>query len=1489
MQKKMRAQHNRQNNKKLHSAIIETMERRLLMSTYTVNTLSDAVNPGTGLLTLRQAVADASEDSHADVIAFSPSVFAPGSMHTITLTQGELNIGGTTTLNGPGSNVLTIDANKTGRVLQVSSGSSVIVSGLTITNGLVAPAPGQAAYGGAIANAGSLQLNNDTVSNSNASGGSFIYDGTNDSIGEGGAAVGGAIYSTGTLTLNGSLITGNTAAGGSSYGFSPNGDAPNIAQGGGIYSSGNLSISGSTITDNAALGGQGGGGDNGGASFGGGVYENGTLTLTASTISSNVDRGGAGAPPLDNASENSGANASGGGIYVTGASDISSVTFSSNEAEGGNSGGGGGSAGAALGGALWSSGPVEMNSTMVTANAATGGAGPYDDSGAGGNGLGGGIYASASLNISAGNLAGNIATGGDGQAPGSEKASGYGGAIYSLGTLTITTSTISGNTAQGDPNTVGGATYAGFGGAGQGGGVFAGGLTTITSSTISGNTAQGGLGDAPYHGGTGGAGGVANGGGILETQTLTLTDSTVANNSAIGGRGGPGAYEDGNGGAGGAGLGGGVFVASQELYSNDSTISGNTVAGGAGGDAIGSGYINGGPGAASGGGIALGNGFAILSNSIVDANTSTPSTEDDIFGSIATDSQNNLIGTGGGQFISNGTNGNIVGVTNPLLSPLGSYGGPTQTMLPLYNSPAVNAGSNSLIPAGITTDQRGYARVAGSTVDIGADELQSATVSGLVFNDLNGDGIQESGETGLAGVTVYADLSNSGYFQSGDPTATTSASGNFTIAGVPEGTVIIRQKLPAGYRQSYPVGGTGDHVTVTPAGIKGALFADSTRLYISGSVSLNGVGQGGVVVYADLNNDGKFESNENNKTTASDGTFAFQSLAPGTYTFRIVPPAGEIISGNAAITVTLGSGGVDTGLSFTLAKQTTAQLTGTVIGTSGSYNNQGNTAAKAFDGNLSTYFDAPTPSGSWAGLNLGSPQIITQISFAPRSGWASRMVGGMFQGSNSPTFSSGVVTLYTVTSTPATGVLTTVPISNTTAYQYVRYIGPANGYCNVAEVEFFGHAPTAATLVNGVLSITGTTGADNVTISLTPSSDIVTVNGVSQTFVPSQVSSVNVTTLDGNDTVSITGNDSTGTQHLPTVAVQSGNGNDVLTENLNGDGSGNDPGAFVTMIAGNGNDSFNISGSSIDASVTAGNGSDTFGTTISGSGNMHATLNAGDGNDAMTAGNSGGLGSEEIVFNAGIGVDTILNTDEDDYVAGTLGGQAYSLIPAEQELLGNVYQDQNGDGKYETGEPLSANAPVLFNNTTDGTFGTKTDSTGRYLLNVFYNSNVPPVSTYGWTSPITLSSQNNQGELISGIDFALPKPLSGTVIGTSGSYDNQGNTAAKAFDGNLNTYFDAPTASGSWVGLDLGSPQVVTQVEYAPRSGWASRMLGGEIQASNSANFSSGVVTLYTINAAPPVGVLTTGTLNNTSAYRYYRYIGPTGGYCNIAELEFEG
>src|SRR5262249_47354220 len=106
------------------------------------------------------------------------------------------------------------------------------------------------------------------------------------------------------------------------------------------------------------------------------------------------------------------------------------------------------------------------------------------------------------------------------------------------------------------------------------------------------------------------------------------------------------------------------------------TISGNTTAGngGVGGIAI------------AGGGTVT----ATLTNTIVSGNTSGGSPAD-LSGTFYAASAHNLIGTGGN--VTNGQNGNIVGVNNPLLAPLGNYGGPTQTMALLPGSPAIDAGT----------------------------------------------------------------------------------------------------------------------------------------------------------------------------------------------------------------------------------------------------------------------------------------------------------------------------------------------------------------------------------------------------------------------------------------------------------------------------------------------------------------------------------------------------------------------------------------------------------------------------------------------------------------------------------------------------------------------------------------------------------------------------------------------------------------------------
>lgn len=137
------------------------------------------------------------------------------------------------------------------------------------------------------------------------------------------------------------------------------------------------------------------------------------------------------------------------------------------------------------------------------------------------------------------------------------------------------------------------------------------------------------------------------------------------------------------------------------------------------------------------------------------------------------------------------------------------------------------------------------------------------------------------------------------------------------------------------------------------------------------------------------------------------------------------------------------------------------------------------------------------------------------------------------------------------------------------------------------------------------------------------------------------------------------------------------------------------------------------------------------------------------------------------------------------------------------------------------------------------------------------------------------------------------RKLTGKAIGTEGSFNNGIHTKDKVFDADLDTFFDAPgDVSDAWVGLDLGSPKIISEIKYAPRPSsdyFRRRMLGGRFQGSDQADFSSGVVEFFTVTEVPPPGNLTVKKVTVTQAFRYVRYLTPENGGCNIAEAEFWG
>jgi hypothetical protein len=119
----------------------------------------------------------------------------------------------------------------------------------------------------------------------------------------------------------------------------------------------------------------------------------------------------------------------------------------------------------------------------------------------------------------------------------------------------------------------------------------------------------------------------------------------------------------------------------------------------------------------TGGGTAIGT--IQLRNTIISDDGSRPNVFADSDGTFVSQGHN-LSSDNGSGFL---TGPGDLTSTDPLLGPLQNNGGPTQTMALLAGSPAIDAGDNTGAP---DTDQRGFARIVGGAIDIGAFEVQPA-------------------------------------------------------------------------------------------------------------------------------------------------------------------------------------------------------------------------------------------------------------------------------------------------------------------------------------------------------------------------------------------------------------------------------------------------------------------------------------------------------------------------------------------------------------------------------------------------------------------------------------------------------------------------------------------------------------------------------------------------------------------------------------------
>ncbi len=341
--------------------------------------------------------------------------------------------------------------------------------------------------------------------------------------------------------------------------------------------------------------------------------------------------------------------------------------------------------------------------------------------------------------------------------------------------------------------------------ANYGGGVANDGTLTLTACTLSGNSAN-------------------YGGGVLNDRTATLTACTLSGNSASEGGG-----LDNN------------FGAVMTLTA--CTLSGNS--------------------ASAGGGLANDTGPNFTSNvtigdTIVAGNMAAIGP--DVSGAVLTDQGYNLIGNNAGSSGFTGPNdqlGTITSPIDPLLAPLGDYGGPTQTMALLAGSPAIGKGA----ALGQTTDQRGQIR--GDIVDIGAFQASLVVESAASTVDTTAAGLTLPGAVNLAdqfaGTAISFDpaaFSSSqtisltqGALELSDTALATSITGpaaGLTISGGASGVFRVDPGVNASL-SGLALGGSGTGAGITDNG--GLLIVTATSA--SGFSSGIAVSAGGAATVVD--------------------------------------------------------------------------------------------------------------------------------------------------------------------------------------------------------------------------------------------------------------------------------------------------------------------------------------------------------------------------------------------------------------------------------------------------------------------------------------------------------------------------------------------------------------------------------------------------------------------------------------------------------------
>jgi len=266
----------------------------------------------------------------------------------------------------------------------------------------------------------------------------------------------------------------------------------------------------------------------------------------------------------------------------------------------------------------------------------------------------------------------------------------------------------------------------------------------------------------------------------------------------------------------------------------------------------------------------------------------------------------------------------------------------TTTPAPLIT---IAAGTRSGINVGVRS-------IGGSTPS------STGSISGVLWNDSDGDGIFDSNESLTGARVVYIDANKNGLRDATEKYVNSNTAGVYKFSGLVGGTYYVTREFPSGYHMSnsankYLTVNLGAGLNITNANIgttdKGTVGTGGT---IGGGTTGGGGSTGGGTttptgtasikgtffsakssyagtlfakawtVYVDLNKNGKLDTGEKPTTVASDHAYGLTGLGAGTFRIAVVAQTGWNVTTPTSryYDVTLTAGKAVTGKNYVLTK-----------------------------------------------------------------------------------------------------------------------------------------------------------------------------------------------------------------------------------------------------------------------------------------------------------------------------------------------------------------------------------------------------------------------------------------------------------------------------------------------------------------------------------------------------------------------------------------